>query len=151
MAIGGEQLTLCYCGTGIHCHYCQCADGSRKVRGPDPKAAVGIGKPGVADVPPLAILHLGAAMADGAQKYGRMNWRSTSVDAGVYYNAALRHLLAWWDGEQVASDSGLPHLAHAMASLAILLDAEAQGVLHDDRPRPAGMAPAYIAAKSRRG
>jgi hypothetical protein len=52
----------------------------------------------------------------------------------VYVDAALRHLNAWFDGEQEASDSGVHHLGHARACMAILLDAEATGNLIDDRP-----------------
>jgi hypothetical protein len=43
-------------------------------------------------------------------------------------------LFAWFDGEEVASDSGVHHLGHAMACLAILLDAQETGNLVDDRP-----------------
>jgi hypothetical protein len=52
----------------------------------------------------------------------------------VYYNAAIRHLFSWWDGEDVDMESGQPHLAHAVACLLILLDAERIKVLTNDRP-----------------
>lgn len=74
------------------------------------------------------------AFADGAQKYGPANWRVDPVSASTYVNAALRHLFSWYDGERDATDSGCHHLGHAAACLAILLDAEAQGTLIDDRP-----------------
>jgi hypothetical protein len=75
-------------------------------------------------------------MSDGKAKYGPMNWREKRVTSSVYYNAAMRHLMAWWDGEDLAPDSGVHHLAHAMACLAIVLDAESVGKLNDDRPTP---------------
>ncbi len=104
----------------------------------NPKTRFGMAKPGVADVPPVALIHLGLAMRDGAQKYGRVNYREHPVTASVYYEAAMRHLMAWWDGEDSAEDSGVHHLGHVMACCAILLDTEAQGTLNDDRPKPTG-------------
>ena len=78
-----------------------------------------------------------AALEDGCKKYGAANWRETGVAASVYMDAALRHMFQYFDGgEQVASDSGVHHLGHAIACLAIILDAEHQGTLIDDRPQP---------------
>ncbi len=99
----------------------------------NPKTAVGRAKPPLHAIPPTALLHLGLAMEDGEHKYGLFNWRDRDVSSSVYYDAALRHLMAWWDGEQVATDSKVHHLGHVMACCAILLDAEATGNLNDDR------------------
>lgn len=73
-------------------------------------------------------------MADGARKYGPYNWRGNAVVARIYIDAAMRHLLAWLEGEETAEDSGVHHLGHAMACCAILLDAQETGNLIDDRP-----------------
>lgn len=102
----------------------------------NPKTLLGMAKPPLRFIPPVAILEMGQAMADGGQKYGLMNYREKHVSSSVYYDAAMRHLLAWWDGEDEASDSGVKHLAHAMACMGILLDAESCGTLNDDRPYP---------------
>lgn len=104
----------------------------------NPKTAFGATKPGIHAVPPVALLHLGLAMADGKRKYGLTNWRENHVTAYIYYEAAFRHLASWWDGEQDAQDSGVHHLGHVMGCCAILLDAEAGGCLIDDRPRVPG-------------
>lgn len=72
-------------------------------------------------------------LLDGALKYGRSNWRVMGVRASIYYDAARRHLDAWFEGEECDPDSRLHHLAHALACIAILVDAEAVGKLHDDR------------------
>jgi len=111
----------------------------------NPKTAIGVTKPALHVIPPVALLHLGKAMADGKRKYGLMNWREKRVSSSVYYDAALRHLLSWFDGEEVAQDSGVHHLAHAMACMGILLDAQATGNLNDDRPIP-GPAADFIKA-----
>lgn len=101
-----------------------------------PKTVMGLAKPSTFAIPPAAILHLGGAMDDGRTKYGLMDWRERGVTASVYADAIERHLLAWRDGENVAADSGRHHLAHIMASCAILLDAMECGTLNDDRPTP---------------
>lgn len=99
----------------------------------DPKAQYGSQKPSTFSIPPVSILQLGEAMEHGANKYGRMNWRGTEVKSSVYYNAAMRHLMQWRDGAMVDEDSGLHPLAHVMACCAILIDAEKQDTLFDDR------------------
>lgn len=99
----------------------------------NPKTVQGRKKPAMSCVPPVALLHLAHAMMNGEQKYGRMNWREHTVSSSVYYDAAMRHLMAWFDGETYASDSGAHHLGHVMACCAILLDGESLAVLNDDR------------------
>lgn len=114
----------------------------------NPKTAVGINKPSLGPIPPAALIHLGHAMQDGAKKYGRMNWREHSVANSVYYDAIMRHLMAWWDGEDRAEDSGCHHLAHVMACCAIILDSIEQNNLIEDRPHK-GSAPSLIKAMSK--
>jgi hypothetical protein len=78
------------------------------------------------------------ALLEGALKYGRSNWRVAGVRASIYVDALRRHMTRWFEGEDVAPDSGIPHLAHALACLAILVDAQAAGKLNDDRMVPGG-------------
>ena len=72
-------------------------------------------------------------LLEGMLKYGRTNWREAGVRASIYVDAAKRHLDAWFEGEECAPDSGSPHLANALACIAILVDAQAAGKLVDDR------------------
>lgn len=102
----------------------------------NPKDLLGIKKPHTFLVPPALSVHVARAMEDGARKYGPYNWRQNKVLASIYLSAAERHIKAWQDGENNAKDSGVHHLGHAAACLAILLDAEATGNLIDDRPTP---------------
>jgi len=97
------------------------------------KTAAAINKPRVSDVPPVALFALGAAMSDGATKYGRFNWRKTGSTSSVFYDAMIRHLVDWYNGEDYAHDSNVHHLGHVMASCAIILDSAAQNSLNDDR------------------
>jgi hypothetical protein len=73
-------------------------------------------------------------MALGAKKYGPYNWRSKKVSSSVYYAAAMRHLMAWWEGEDTDPESGGSHLGHVGACVGILLDNLGTDVLNDDRP-----------------
>lgn len=106
----------------------------------NPKTVHGLRKPSFHCIPPVALIALGAVCKNGADKYGVMNWREEGVTFSVYYNAMLRHLFAILDGEWFDPESGEPHLAHVMASAAILLDAEANHKLNDDRPKIGGQA-----------
>lgn len=102
----------------------------------NPKTLVGRLKvPNLSVVPPTALIYLGTGMADGARKYGPYNWRDQPIEAGVYLDAAIRHLMCWQDGEENAQDSGVHHLAHAMATIGILADAMENGTMIDTRPK----------------
>ena len=99
----------------------------------NPKDAIGSNKLPVHLFPMTALVYGAMALLDGALKYGRSNWRSAGVRASIYYDASIRHITKWFEGEDVDTDSGLPHLAHALACLAILIDAKEGGKLKDDR------------------
>lgn len=103
----------------------------------DPKKGRGRLKATLANTPMTSVYMMGLAFNDGAEKYGAFNWRKTKVGSTTYLEALKRHILAYEAGEDCAVDSGVPHLAHAMASLAILLDAKLHDVLVDERrPSP---------------
>jgi hypothetical protein len=101
----------------------------------NPKSLQGAKKYSLRYLPLPANIAVNRAFEDGATKYGPANWREKGVAASVYIDAALRHINQWYDGHQDdASDSGIPNLGHAMACLAIILDAQHCGTLTDDRP-----------------
>jgi hypothetical protein len=87
----------------------------------------------LSDTPTVGLQLMGQVHSNGAKKYGRFNWRNHRVSSTFYYDAAQRHLMAWFDGETIDPESGLPHLAHVMACCNILLDAEKNGKLNDNR------------------
>jgi Domain of unknown function (DUF5664) len=105
----------------------------------NPKTEFGMKKLPLELVPPSAMHALAEAFNDGARKYNAYNWREKSISSSVYYGAALRHLTAWWDGEDSAEDSGLNHLHHALACIAMLIDGKSVNKLNDNRP-PKGAA-----------
>src|ERR1700753_2565728 len=83
--------------------------------GVNPKDLIGSSKPPLSLIPGTALTHLAMAMKNGADKYGAYNWRDYKIQSMIYCDAMERHLRAWIDGEDLAEDSGLHHLAHAMA------------------------------------
>ncbi len=100
----------------------------------NPKDAVGTGKAPMSTVPGYVMLEVGLAMLEGARKYGRHNYRDAGVRASVYYDALFRHMIAWWEGENIDPDSQLSHVTKAIATLVVLRDAMINGKLTDDRP-----------------
>lgn len=99
----------------------------------NPKDAIGCDKLPLHLWPETATLMGSLGLLDGMLKYGRSNWREAGVRASIYVDACKRHLNAWMEGEDTDPDSGLPHLAHALACLAIIIDADAHDQMMDDR------------------
>ena len=99
----------------------------------NPKDIIGSDKLPIHLWPQTATLMGCLALTDGALKYGRSNWRVAGVRTSIYIDAAQRHITAYFEGEDNDPDSGIPHLGHALACLAIIIDAEAAGKLNDDR------------------
>ena len=57
----------------------------------------------------------------GSIKYSEGNWQKVPNARTRYYDAALRHIDLWWQGEKTDSETGLPHLAHAICCLMFLM------------------------------
>lgn len=106
----------------------------------NPKDALGVKKLPVHLFPQTAIVAGSMAFLEGAAKYGKYNYRIAGVRASIYIDALERHLFAWTNGEDIDPESGLPHLWKMLACIAVLIDAEACGMLTDDRPPKAPVA-----------
>lgn len=72
------------------------------------------------------------ALMYGEHKYSRGNFRKGFENIRLT-SAALRHIFAYLDREEQDPESGVTHLGHAMAALAMLLDNIAEGVSTDVR------------------
>jgi hypothetical protein len=115
----------------------------------NPKDSIGIRKAPMSTVPANVLAEIGVAMLEGASKYGRHNYRAAGVRASVYYDGAMRHLMAWWEGEDIDPDSGLSHITKLVACMVVLRDAMHQGMVADDRPpRSASFYPELNAASA---
>ena len=66
-----------------------------------------------------AIEGLARILEYGAGKYSTNNWRG-GLSYSRVYDAALRHLMAFIDGEDNDKESGLPHVDHAFCCLMFL-------------------------------
>lgn len=104
----------------------------------DPKGSEGTkhdnGKADLSLVPLIAIESEAFALGFGEKKYGRYNY-TNGFEVSRLTSAALRHLLAYNGGETYDPESGLHHIGHARANLAMLLHCEQLGTLRDNRFR----------------
>lgn len=102
----------------------------------DPRPAVGLkhdaGKPPLSLLDRHALEAIAEVMNFGATKYGRHQWRG-----GIAYSrlidAALRHIYAFADGEDLDPESGLSHVAHAGCCILFLLRMAHERTDLDDR------------------
>lgn len=91
-------------------------------------------KPAVQYIPTEAIFGMGKALGYGAKKYE--DWNYTEGLAWTRLTAAcIRHVYQFLDGIEQDDESGLSHIDHALASLAMLKFMIANHPDLDDRHR----------------
>lgn len=100
----------------------------------NPKDAAATNRLDLSLFPATARAYGALAMVEGDQKYGGYNYREAGVMASIYYAAANRHFDKWYNGEENDPKTGVPHLANAIACLAVLIDGIEKGNWTDDRP-----------------
>lgn len=92
-------------------------------------------------VPMKALLEVAEVMKTGAIKYGTKNWRAQPVAASTYYDAAMRHMIDWFEGKvDLDPESNKSHLAHAICCMLIIMDGMGVEDFIDDR----GFAEAFV-------
>lgn len=69
----------------------------------------------------------------GAGKYGERNWEK-GMDWSRPFDACIRHLTAWWEGEKADPETGFSHLWHAGCCILFLIAYEIRSVGRDNRP-----------------
>ena len=106
-------------------------DGLQKI---NPKESIGQTKPSLHHIPPRVLLEVAQAMMEGSKKYGIYNYRKAGVSYSTYYSSTFRHLIAWFEGEDIDPDSGLSHITKAISGLIVLRDSMLEGNAIDDRP-----------------
>lgn len=82
-----------------------------------------------------ALEQTAAVLKFGANKYAEHNWRNGFLWSRPLA-AAMRHLVAFNDGEDRDPESGLSHLAHAACCIMFLLEFEKTHKELDDRYKP---------------
>ena len=83
--------------------------------------------------PPEIQRGMARAFGHGAKKYDRWNWMG-GLAVSRLLAACLRHLLSWFWEETLDPQSGLSHLDHAAANLAMLMETVKRSPNLDDRP-----------------
>lgn len=64
-------------------------------------------------LPPSALKDVVQVLTFGAEKYEPDNWKRVPDANRRYFDAAMRHLWAYKEGEIYDSETGVSHLAHA--------------------------------------
>jgi hypothetical protein len=123
------------CGHGLDPNTCYtCAQINAELKPTNPKDRAATDRLDLSLFPDTAVAYGALAMTEGDCKYGGYNYRVGGVLASVYYSACRRHLSKWYNGSNLDPKTRVPHLANALACIAVLIDAECKGVLKDDRP-----------------
>lgn len=91
-------------------------------------------KPRTDLLPVYPMIEEAKVLAYGAEKYNARNWEA-GFDWSRAYGALLRHLFAFWQGEDIDPESGLHHLAHARCELDFLFEFTRTHKEFDDRPQ----------------
>ncbi len=79
------------------------------------------GKPTLSMIPSELLEGTALAFEYGSRKYSRDNFRK-GLKVSRTLDAALRHIVAFTNGERLDPESGLNHLYHAAASLGMALN-----------------------------
>lgn len=95
-------------------------------------------KPRVELIPPESILGPAVVFSFGARKYGDRNWEE-GIAYSRLYAAAMRHLVAFFAGEDLDEESQLPHLDHALCCVMMLRATWARDESLELDDRPAGV------------
>lgn len=83
-------------------------------------------------LPPELLFAVSDILKFGAEKYADRNWEK-GMKWGRVYGALMRHMWAWWGGEQNDPETGKSHLWHAATNIAFLIAYEQRKVGEDDR------------------
>jgi hypothetical protein len=131
---GVERCDYIGCGPQSRPVFIDTAPGFKKLEMTPPTEGVkhDKGKPPMTLIPRTAAEQEALAFDFGAKKYGRFNFKK-GMSWSRPLDAALRHITAFADGEDKDPESGLSHLAHARACLAMVMYYEKHGKGKDDR------------------
>lgn len=84
-------------------------------------------------MPPDALNEIAQVLEFGARKYGDRNWERGMAWSRPF-SALMRHMWAWWRGEDRDPETGFSHLAHAGCCILFLLTYYGHATGTDDRP-----------------
>jgi len=79
-------------------------------------------------------MEIGEILTIGATKYADYNW-AKGIKFSRLFAACLRHLWAYWGGEDLDPETGKCHLAHAACCITFMMELRHTKPEMDDRPR----------------
>lgn len=85
-------------------------------------------------MPGDALEEIARVLQHGALKYGDRNWEQ-GMEWHRPFAALMRHMWAYWKGEDLDPETGCLHLAHAGCCVLFLLGYQLRGIGIDDRPQ----------------
>jgi hypothetical protein len=83
-------------------------------------------------LPHDAVTEITKVLRYGAKKYAPRNWEK-GMKWSRPYAALIRHMWAWWRGEDYDKETGMLHLAHAGCCILFLLAFQLRQTGDDDR------------------
>jgi len=92
-------------------------------------------KPRMELLPTKPLLGVSRVLTFGAKKYAAHNWRG-GFEYSRLIGAALRHITAFNDGEDLDPESGESHIDHALCTLMFLSEQVHAKTGTDDRYKP---------------
>ena len=85
-------------------------------------------------LPPEFLIGTSEVLTFGANKYSDRNWEA-GISYGRVFGALMRHMWAWWGGQNKDEETKLSHLKHAACCIAFLITYEERKMTKfDDRP-----------------
>lgn len=110
------------------------APGEQRQQKAEPGWKMDAGKARLDLIAPEMLDGIADILAFGAARYGERNWEK-GMSWGRPFGAMMRHMWAWWRGEQADAETGKSHLWHAACCLMFLIAYEARRVGTDDRAK----------------
>ncbi len=83
-------------------------------------------------IPPSLQKAVATILTYGAIKYDDRNWEKGTKWSRIF-GSLMRHLLAFYSGEDDDPESGLPHLWHAACNITFLIEFQEARIGEDDR------------------
>jgi hypothetical protein len=97
----------------------QAAEYTGEVTGTGIKQVMAEPKTPIHLITPQFIEGVAAILQHGANKYAPNNWMA-GMSWSTVFGGVMRHLWAWFRGEELDPESGLPHLCHAACGIMFL-------------------------------
>ena len=83
-------------------------------------------------IPPEMLEEAALVLTYGAVKYGDRNWEKGMAWSRTF-GALMRHMWAWWGGEDRDPETGYSHLSHALCCITFLSVYRRRSIGVDDR------------------